>query len=65
MSGISQGANSMGGNAGELDGQRFALGANSKDQRANKEALLKMTRDKRQTGAGGATTKTTGTQQAK
>jgi hypothetical protein len=63
MSGISQGANSMGGNAGELDGQRFALGANSKDQRANKEALLKMTRDKRQTG--GVTTKTTGTQQAK
>ena len=65
MSGISQGANSMGGNAGELDGQRFALGANSKDQRANKEALLKMTRNKRQPAAGAATNKTPGAQQIK
>jgi hypothetical protein len=53
MSGISQGAS---GTAGELDGQNFALGTGSKDQRANKEALLKMTRNKRQTAAGGAPT---------
>ncbi len=38
----------MGGTAGELDGQSFGLGTASKDQRANKEALLKMTRTKRQ-----------------
>ena len=49
MSGISQGANSMMGVAGELDGQSFSLGTASKDQRVNKEALLKMTRNKRQT----------------
>jgi hypothetical protein len=48
MSGVSQGASSTGGTAGELDGQNFALGTASKDQRANKEALLKMTRNKRQ-----------------
>jgi len=47
-SGLSQGGISMGGTAGELDGQSFGLGTASKDQRANKEALLKMTRTKRQ-----------------
>jgi hypothetical protein len=60
MSGISQGASGMGGNAGELDGQGFAVGTASKDQRANKEALLKMTRNKRQ-----AANKTPSGQQAK
>jgi hypothetical protein len=63
MSGISQGASSMGGTVGDLDGQNFGLGAASKDQRANKEALLKMTRNKRQTAAGVTTTKTSGAQQ--
>ncbi len=50
----------MGGTAGELDGQSFALGTVSKDQRVNKEALLKMTRNKRQ-----ATGKTPAAQQSK
>ncbi|CAF2794309.1 unnamed protein product [Rotaria sp. Silwood2] len=58
MSGASQGASTMGGTAGELDGQSFGLGTASKDQRVNKEALLKMTRNKRQ-----AATKTPGGQQ--
>ena len=44
MSGISQGNSSV----GELDGQNFAVGSTSKDQRASKEALLKMTKNKRQ-----------------
>jgi hypothetical protein len=48
MSGLSQGNNNAAGVAGELDGQNFALGATTKDQRANKDALLKMTRNKRQ-----------------
>ncbi len=60
ISGASQGGSSMGGTAGELDGQSFALGTASKDQRVNKEALLKMTRTKRQ-----AANKTPGGQQAK
>jgi hypothetical protein len=60
MSGIIQGAGGMGGNTGDLDGQNFGVGMASKDQRANKEALLKMTRNKRQTGAGAATSKTPG-----
>lgn len=47
---------SHGGGAGDLDGQNFGLGAGSKDQRANKEALLKMTRGKRPTGAAAAPT---------
>jgi hypothetical protein len=64
MSGISQGA-STGGTAGDLDAQNFGLGTASKDQRANKEALLKMTRNKRQTAAGATTTKTPGAQQTK
>jgi hypothetical protein len=55
----------MGGTAGDLDGQNFGLGTASKDQRANKEALLKMTRNKRQTAAGATTTKTPGAQQTK
>ncbi len=59
-SGISQGGFSMGGTAGELDGQNFGLGTASKDQRVNKEALLKMTRTKRQ-----AANKTPGGQQVK
>lgn len=62
------GASGMGGNAGDLDGQNFGLGAGSKDQRANKEALLKMTRGKRQPGAPPAavpTGKTPGGQQTK
>lgn len=50
----------MGGVAGELDGQNFSLGNAPKDQRANKEALLKMTRNKRQTA-----NKTPGGQTAK
>lgn len=50
----------MGGVAGELDGQSFALGTASKDQRANKEALLKLTRNKRV-----AANKTPGGQTAK
>ena len=49
MSGISQGASSLTGVAGDLDGQSFSLGTASKDQRVSKEALLKMTRNKRQT----------------
>ncbi len=57
MSGVSQGAS---GNAGELDGQGFSIGTASKDQRANKEALLKMTRNKRQ-----AANKTPSGQQSK
>lgn len=44
MSGLSQGNNS----AGELDGQSFGLGATTKDQRASKDNILKMTRNKRQ-----------------
>lgn len=64
MSGASQGA-SMGGTAGDLDGQNFGIGAASKDQRTNKEALLKMTKNKRQTAAAATTTKTSGAQQAK
>ncbi|CAF1184045.1 unnamed protein product [Rotaria sordida] len=59
MSGASQGASTMVGTAGELDGQSFGLGIASKDQRVNKEALLKMTRNKRQ-----AASKTSGGQQA-
>lgn len=47
--GASQGPNSASGTAGELDGQSFSIGTASKDQRVNKEALLKMTRTKRQT----------------
>ncbi len=57
---MSQGGSSMGGIAGELDGQNFGLGNASKDQRANKEALLKMTKTKRQIA-----NKTPGGQQAK
>jgi len=56
----------MGGTAGDPDGQNFALGTSSKDQRANKDALLKMTRNKRQTStttAPAAAAKTSGTQQ--
>lgn len=61
MSGISQGPS---GTAGDLDGQNFGLGTASKDQRANKEALLKMTRNKRQAAPGATTTsKTPGAQQ--
>jgi hypothetical protein len=59
-SGTSQGGSSMGGTSGELDGQSFGLGIASKDQRANKEALLKMTKTKRQ-----AANKTPGGQQSK
>ncbi len=65
MSGTTHGASSMGGTAGDLDGQNFGLGMASKDQRANQEALLKMTRNKRQTGAGATTTKPPGAQQTK
>jgi len=64
MSGISQAA-SMGGTAGDLDGQSFGLGTAQKDQRANKEALLKMTRNKRQSAAGASPTKPPGAQQTK
>jgi len=49
MSGVSQGGSGLTGIAGDLDGQSFSLGTASKDQRVNKEALLKMTRNKRQT----------------
>ncbi len=55
----------MGGTAGDPDG---ASGAPSKDQRVNKDALLKMTRNKRQTAtttAPAAAAKTSGTQQTK
>ncbi len=65
MLGMNQGASGMGGNAGDLDGQNFGLGLASKDQRANKEALQKLTRNKRQTGAAGPTTKPPGAQQTK
>ena len=65
MSGVSQGASGMGGTAGDLDGQNFGLGTAGKDQRANKDALLKMTRNKRQTPADAPTNKTPGAQQPK
>jgi hypothetical protein len=65
MLGMNQGASGMGGNAGDLDGQNFGLGLASKDQRANKEALQKLTRNKRQTGAAGPTTKPPGAQHTK
>ncbi|CAF0759156.1 unnamed protein product [Rotaria sp. Silwood1] len=63
MFNVNQGMNSMGGTAGDLDGQNFALGTASKDQRVNKDALLKMTRNKRQPAAGATTSKTAGVQQ--
>ena len=62
---MGQGAGGMGGHAGDLDGQNFGLGVASKDQRANKEALQKLTRNKRQAGAPAPTTKPPGAQQAK
>ncbi|CAF3904181.1 unnamed protein product [Adineta steineri] len=55
MSNVSQATSSINGTAGELDGQNFALGTVSKDQRVNKDALLKMTRNKRQAGAKSST----------
>ncbi|CAF4087257.1 unnamed protein product [Rotaria magnacalcarata] len=58
LSGTTQGATSIGGNSGELDGQSFGIGTASKDQRVSKDALLKMTRNKRQ-----ATSKTSPGQQ--
>ena len=48
MAGLGQANNSAGGTAGELDGQNFGLGATTKDQRASKDNILKMTRNKRQ-----------------
>ncbi|CAF4339054.1 unnamed protein product, partial [Rotaria magnacalcarata] len=64
MFGTNPGPNGAGGTAGDLDGQSFGLGAASKDQRTNKEALLKMTRNKRQPAAAAApTTKAPGVQQ--
>ena len=60
ISGTSQVSSSIGGTTGELDGQSFGLGVAPKDQRVNKEALLKMTRSKRQ-----AASKVSGGQQAK
>ena len=62
------GVGGMGGNAGDLDGQNFGVGSGSKDQRANKEAMLKMTRGKRQAAppaAAAPTSKTPGFQPAK
>lgn len=53
------------GSNGDLDGQSFGLGAASKDQRANKDALLKMTRNKRQPAPGAGPSKTPGGQQIK
>lgn len=58
----------MGGNVGDLDGQNFGVGSGSKDQRANKEAMLTMTRGKRQAAAplaAAPTSKTPGAQPAK
>ncbi|UJR10395.1 hypothetical protein I4U23_014598 [Adineta vaga] len=48
LSTTSQSTSSVVGTAGELDGQNFALGTVPKEQRVNKEGLLKMTRNKRQ-----------------
>ena len=48
MSGSSQGMGNTGGVTGELDGQSLSFGTVPKDQRTNKEALIKMTRNKRQ-----------------
>lgn len=54
-----------GGNAGDLDGQNFGVGSGSKDQRANKEAMLKMTRGKRQPGPAAAAPPTSKTHPTK
>ncbi len=47
------------GMGGDPDGQNFGLGVGSKDQRTNKETLLKMSQNKRPTGGGATTTTTT------
>ncbi|CAF1205076.1 unnamed protein product [Adineta ricciae] len=48
LSVVSQSTSNLTGTAGELDGQSFALGTVPKEQRVNKEGLIKMTRSKRQ-----------------
>ena len=58
MHGVGQGFDSIGSTPGELDDQNFA----TKDQRSNKEAMLKVTRTKKQPLPG---TKTLGVQQTR
>ena len=48
ISGISRGANNTNGLGGDLDGQNFASGVSSKDQRGTKDGSLKTARNKKQ-----------------
>ncbi|CAF0865863.1 unnamed protein product [Adineta ricciae] len=48
ISGITRGANNANGLGGDLDGQNFASGVSSKDQRGTKDGSLKTARNKKQ-----------------